>query len=512
MPSAENKRIAKNTTLLYFRMLFTMLVKIYTSRVILSVLGVSDYGIYNVVGGLVAIFTILNSSMGAASSRFLIFELGKKDYPQLKKVFNAALASHIGIALLVLLVAETIGLWFLTHKLVIPEARMNAAMWAYQFSVLTAMVTLTQVPYTALIIAHEKMNIYAYVSFLEVFLRLMICYLLTVGGFDRLKFYAILGFLVSLINALVYRFYCSKNYPESSLSFHWDKKLYKTLFSFSIWDLYGSFAIMGMGQGVNMLLNMFFGPVVNAARGVAYSLQGAISGFETNFMLAVKPQIVKLYADNKIPQMMKLVFAASKYAYFLTIFLTLPVLIETRFILNIWLKTTPDYTVNFVRLVLINNLITSLHAPIVNSFHAVGRIKIPNLICGSIFYLVLIGSYICLKLGFPPESVFIVTIAVTLIEQTTELIILKRMIDYSIKAYFREVVLLALIVTLVSAILPYIFSTFLTQGFIRFLIIGFTCVTTVGISVYFIGLDKQTKAFAVRKIIEILYKFKLKKA
>lgn len=500
MPSAENKRIAKNTSMLYFRMLITMLVKVYTSRVILSTLGVDDYGIYNVVGGLVAIFSILNSSMGAATSRFLIFELGKKDYAQLKKVFNASLASHIGISIVVLLVAETAGLWFLTNKLVIPEGRMNAAMWAYQFSVLSTMVRLTQVPYTAVIIAHEKMKVYAYVSLLEVFLQLVIVYLLALGGFDRLKFYATLVFLVSLINAMVYRFYCGKRYPESKISLRWDKELYKTLFSFSIWDLYGSLATMGMGQGVNMLLNMFFGPVVNAARGVAVSLQTAIASFGSNFMLASKPQIVKLYAENKVDQMMKLVFSVSKYSFFLTLFLTLPVLFETGYILDIWLKTTPDYTVSFVRLILINNLIMSLKSPIYTSFHAFGKIKMANLVCGSIYYLVLIGSYICLKMGLPPESVFIVTIAVSFLEQVTELFVLKRMIDYSILAYFKKVVLVALIVTIISGILPYLISMFFAPGLIRFLATGTLSVLTVSAAVYFIGIDKATRAFVVKTV------------
>ena len=497
--------------MLYFRMLVTMFVKIYTSRVILNTLGVEDYGIYNVVGGLVAIFSILNTSMSAATSRFLIFELGKKNYAQLKKVFNASLASHISISIVVLLVTETVGLWFLTNKLVIPEARMNAAMWAYQFSVFTTMIRLTQVPYTAVIIAHEKMKVYAYVSLLEVFLQLVIVYLLALGGFDRLKFYAVLVFLVSLINAMVYRLYCGKRYPEAKTSFHWDKELYKTLFTFSVWDLYGSIAIMGMGQGVNILLNMFFGPVVNAARGVAVSLQTAISGFGGNFMLASKPQIVKLYAENKVDQMMKLVFAVSKYSFFLTLFLTLPVLLETEYILDLWLKTTPEYTVGFVRLVLINNLMMSLKSPIYTSFHAFGKIKMANLVCGSIYYLVIIGSYICLKIGLPPESVFVVTIVVSFLEQVTELFILKRLIDYSIAAYFKKVVLVVLIVTIISGILPYLISVFFVPGPVRFLATGALSAATVSAAVYFIGIDKATRAFVVKTVKNLPQKITGKK-
>jgi O-antigen/teichoic acid export membrane protein len=505
---SDNKRIAKNTIMLYFRMLLTMLVTIYTSRIILNTLGVQDFGIYNVVGGVVLMLSFLNSSMGAATSRFLIFELGKKDYKQLKKVFNASLVSHIGIALVVLLLAETIGLWFVTHKLVIPQERMSAALWTYQFSIVTALVTLTQVPYNALIIAHERMNVYAYISILEVILKLVIVYILTIGNFDKMKLYATLFFLVSLTIALTYRFYCRKQFAESSLSFQRDKGLYKKLFSFSVWELYGGFALMGMGQGVNMLMNIYFGPTVNAARAIAYQLQGAISGFGDNFLIAVKPQIVKLYADNKVTQMMKLVFSSSKYSFFLTLFLSLPLLVETRFILELWLKIVPDYTVSFCRLVLINNLIWSMRGSIVTCFHAVGKIKAANLVCGSIFYLIIIVSYFCLKIGYPPESAFIVTIIVSILVQMTELLLLKQLILYSIRAYFREVIWLGFLVMIISGIIPYMLTIFLDPGLIRFIVVGFTCVITITTLVYYIGIDLETRTFVVRKIKTTIQKVK----
>jgi len=509
MRTSDNGRIAKNTMMLYFRMLFNMLVSLYTSRIILNTLGVVDFGIYNIVGGIVMMFSILNNSMGAATSRFLIFELGKKDYPELKRVFNASLSSHIAIAFVVFLLAETVGLWFLTHKLVIPEERMSAALWVYQFSILATMVTLTQVPYNALIVAHEKMNVYAYVSILEVTLKLVIVYLLVIGDFDKLKLYAILVFLVSLTIALIYRFYCNKKYAESSLSFNWDKPLYKKLFSFSIWELYGGFAIMGMGQGLNMLLNLFFGPAVNAARGIAYQLLGALTGFGNNFMIAVKPQIVKLYAENNIQQMMKLVFASSKYSFFLTFFLTLPLLIETHFFLQLWLKIVPVHTVSFTRLLVINNLIWSMRSPIVTSFHAVGQIKKVNLVCGSLFYLIIIFSYFCLKIGFPPESVFIVTIVVSVLVQITELILLKQFILVSIKAYLKEVVWVSFLIIIISSILPYLLTIFLESDLQRFLLVGFTCVITVSASIYFLGIDSATKNMVVQKIKTTIQQFKI---
>lgn len=508
MTTLDNKRITKNTTMLYFRMLLTMIVTIYTSRIILNTLGVEDFGIYNVVGGVVVMFSFLNSSMGAATSRFLIFELGKKDYEQLKKVFNVSLVSHIGIALVVILLAETIGLWFITHKLVIPEERMSAALWTYQFSILTALVTLTQVPYNALIIAHERMNVYAYVSLLEVILKLVIVYILTIGNFDKMKLYATLFFIVSLIIAFTYRIYCNKKFPESSLSFQWNKDLYKKLFSFSIWELYGAFALMGMGQGLNMLLNIYFGPTVNAARGIAYQLQGAIAGFGNNFMTAVKPQIIKLYAEGKVTQMMNLVFSSSKFSFFLTFFISLPLLLETRFVLDLWLNITPDYTVSFCRLVLINNLIWALRGPLVTCFHAVGKVKVANLVCGSLFYLIIIVSYFSLRNGYPPESVFIVTIVVSILVQITELLLLKLFIPYSVRNYLREVIRPGILVMLISGIIPYLFTISLVPGFIRFLVVGISCVIAIATLVYYVGIDLETRKFVVRKVKTTIRKLK----
>jgi O-antigen/teichoic acid export membrane protein len=504
----DNKRIAKNTTMLYFRMMFNMLVTLYTSRIILNALGVNDFGIYNVVGGIVVMFSFLNSAMGAATSRFLIFELGKKDHIQLKKVFNASLSSHIGIALFVFLLAETVGLWFLTHKLVIPQDRMGAALWVYQFSILSAMVTLTQVPYNALIIAHEKMNIYAYVSVLDTMLKLLIAYLLVISNFDKLKFYAVLVFLVFSIIALIYRFYCMKHYAESAIAFKWDKKLYKELFSFSIWELYGGFALMGMGQGLNMLLNMFFGPAVNAARGIAFQVQGAVLGFGDNFITAVKPQIIKLYAENNIKQMMNLVFSSSKYSLFLTFFLTLPLLLETPFVLDVWLKTVPDYTVSFCRLILVNNLIWSMRNPIVTCFHAVGQLKIANLVCGSLFYLIVIVSYFCLKSGLAPDSIFIVTIVVSVMVQVAELLLLKLFIRYSVKEYVIKVVGRCILVMAASAIIPYFLCTMLESGFTRFITIGFASVFAVMISVFTLGIDSETRGLVVLKVKFIIQKIR----
>ena len=502
MPQSSNKKIAKNTLVLYFRMILTMVVTMYTSRVVLSTLGVEDYGIYNVVGGFVSMFLVLNTSLSSATSRFLIYELGRKDYAELKRVFNAALVGHLGIALMIFLIAETVGLWFLANKLVIPPERLAAAHWAYQFSILATMVTLTQVPYTALIIAHEKMNIYAYMSFLEVTLKLVIVYLLKVGSFDKLKMYAILHFLVVLVTALAYRFYCNRKYPEASLCVVKDKSVYKRLISFSVWELYGGFGVISMGQGTNILLNMFFGPAVNAARGVAVTLQGAINKFSQSFMTAVKPQIVKLYADEQVDKMLRLVYLSAKFSFFLNFFFTLPLLLETDFVLTVWLKNPPEYAAVFCKLILINNLILSMANPFVYAFHAVGNIRRTNLVCGSLFYLVILLSFLLFRIGYPPETAFVVTIGVTALVNMVRLQLLKAFLPIKLIEYFKQVLVPVGLVVFLSTVFPLILVTVVEPGFLRFLIVGSVCVVGIGLSVYYIGLERDMRKFVMKQALK----------
>ena len=312
---SDNKRIAKNTLFLYFRMLLIMGVSLYTSRVVLRTLGVEDFGIYNAVGGIVTMFSFLNGSLGAATSRYITFELGRKDYVRLNNIFNAALLTHVFIGIIIVILAETVGLWFFYEKMVIPESRLNAAFWVYQISILSAFVSLTQVPYQATIIAHENMKIYAYVGMLEAMAKLAIVISLAYASFDRLILYASLLFLLNVSIILFYRIYCIRRYSESRLKLCKDKALYKDMFKYSGSDLIGNVSVLAQGQGLNLLLNVFFGPVVNAARAVAYQVQGAITQFGNNFITAVRPQIIKLYAVGKIEERFKLVYLSSTFSF-----------------------------------------------------------------------------------------------------------------------------------------------------------------------------------------------------
>jgi O-antigen/teichoic acid export membrane protein len=474
----NNKRIAKNTLLLFFRMFLTLGVSLYTSRVVLKSLGVVDYGIYSVVGGVVIMFSFLNTSMASATQRFLTFELGKNDFEQLKKVFSMSLNIHVIIAITILILAETIGLWFLNSKLNIPLERMNAANWVYQFSILSFVVTVFSVPYNAVIIAHERMNVFAYVSVIEVTLKLLIVFSLVWFGYDKLKMYAILIFIVSIVIFSIYRIYCKRNYLETKYRFIWDRTLYNILLNYAGWNLFGNIAGIAMGQ-----------------------VNGAINGFVSNFQIALNPQIVKSYATNDKKYMHQLIFQGSKYSFFLLLILAMPILLETELILGWWLNTVPEYTVLFCRLVIINTLIDAISGPLMTAAQATGKIKKYQAVVGGLLLLILPLSYMFLKMGFDPQITLYVSITISTIALYARLWMLRFLINISIKKFFKEVIIIIIIVAFFSVILPLGLKLKLKEGFNSFLIIGITSVFSTCISIYFIGLTKQEIQFLkTRKI------------
>lgn len=488
---------------LYMRMLLLMGVSLYTSRVILSTLGAADYGIYNVVGGVVVLFAFLNNAMAGSTSRFLTYELGKQNGSQFKKIFSMSLCIHILLAFVIFLLAETIGMWFLVKILVIPAERMTAAHWVYQFSILACIISIIQVPYSATIIAHEQMNIFAYISILDAIFRLVIVYILDLVNYDKLIIYALCVCAVSIITTIIYQIYCKRKYTGCSISFYWEKNLCKSLITYSSWDLFGNVAVMGMGQGLNMVLNVFFGPTVNAARAISYQVEGALIRFADNFLTAVRPQIVKYYAEGNIASMMKLVFRSSKYSFFLVYFLSLPIIMETSFVLDLWLKNVPEHAARFCQLVLINSLIWVLRKPIVFSFHATGNIRSVNVVAGGILLSILPVSYLILKIGYSPESVFIVTIVVSMIAQIAELIFLKRLISYSIRAYLKQIIIRCGFVILTSATVPYLLTIYLTPGLNRFILVVTISLLMSAIAIFFIGIDKVVQQHIINKLTTI---------
>ena len=480
----DNKRIAKNTMFLYFRMLLVMGVNLYTSRVVLQVLGFDDYGLYNVVGGIVTMFTFLNGSLGSATSRYITFELGRKDYTRLNKVFNTALLIHIALAVIIVLLAETIGLWFFYEKMTIPEERLQAAFWVYQISIVTCFFSLTQVPYNATIIAYENMKIYAYVGVVEVLIKLLIVFLLFMSPIDRLIYYAVLLCLLQIGIMFFYRFYCNRHFESCKIRIYKDKNLFKEMFSYAGSDMIGNISVLAQGQGLNILLNMFFGPAVNAARGIAYQVQGAITQFSNNFMTAVRPQIIKSYAEGKPDDMMRLVKQSSCFSFYLMWIITLPIFLESDYILTLWLGHYPEHSVSFLHLVLILCLIQTLKTPRSTVFHATGHLKFVNLVVGGILCAAFPLAYILLKFGSSPESVFYAANVTMLVSEAASIIILRKYINYSILDYVKVVYGRCILVVATSFIIPFlVYQDITSQGFVRLVS---TCIITTFSSVFFI--------------------------
>lgn len=502
--SANNKRIAKNTLLLYVRMLFGMLVSLYTSRVILQTLGVEDYGVYNVVGGVITMFTFLNSAMSSATSRYITFEIGKGNMEQLKKVFSTALQIHAAIALLIVTLGETVGLWFLMNELVIPDGRMEAAMWVYQCSIVTAVVTIMSVPYNADIIAHEKMSAFAYISVLEIILKLAIVYLLVVLPFDKLKVYAVLVLMVGLLIRYIYTRYCHKHFEESHYIHRIDKPLLKEMSSFAGWSFWGNLAGILYTQGLNMMLNIFFGPVVNAARGIATQIQSVVTQFVTNFQMALNPQITKTYASGELDKMHSLMFRSARFSFMLLFFLSLPILIETDYILTLWLGIVPENTAIFARIIIAISMMCTIANPCVIANQATGKVKVYQSVVGGLLLLILPISYIVLKLGAPAYSVFVVHFCVESVAQFARMYMLRNMIVLPLLLYVKNIYLPIMGVVLLSLVLPMLVYNNMQEGLIRFLMVGMTCVVSVAMTSLFIGMTRNERSFLIEKSLRIL--------
>lgn len=505
--SLDNKRIAKNTLLLYLRLLFTMAVSLYTSRVVLNTLGVEDYGIYNVVGGVVAMFGFLNLAMTTSTQRYITYELGSGNFEKLKQVFTTSINIHVLISIVVIILTETIGLWFLNEKMVIPNERMTAAMWVFQISILTTVIAIMSYPYNAAIVAHEKMSAFAFISILEVVLKLVIVYLLTIWEVDKLILYAILVAIVQLGIRFCYSGYCAIHFPETQYHRYFNKSLFKEMLSFAGWNLWGNLAAVLFTQGLNMLLNVFFGPVVNAARAVAVQVQSAIQSFSANFQMALNPQITKAYAIGKLEDMHKLVYRSSKFTYFLLFSLCLPVVIEAPVILEIWLKNVPENTVVFLRLMIATMIIDSTANPLMISAAATGNVKTYQSVIGGILLAILPISYIVLKLGGAPWTVFFVHLCVCCIAYITRLFIIRPLINLSIRSFFNEVAVRCFLVTIVAAVMPMTLHIIMPATIMSSVFVMFVSVLSATASSFYIGLDKFERLAITNKAKSILSKF-----
>ena len=502
--SENNKRIVKNTLFLYFRMLLTMGVGLYTSRVILLALGIEDFGIYNIVGGVVVLFSFLSNAMSMATQRFLTFELGKNNIEQVRRIFSMSITVYISIIFFIIILAETVGLWVLNTQINIPYGKIDDANWVYQFSVLIICIGIIQTPYNASIVAYERMSFYAYASIVDVICRLAVAVILVYIGFNKLKAFSVLMCIVAVISFCLYRYYCKRKFEICRYRFFFDLGLYKKLMSFSGWSLFGSAAIMSANQGISILLNLFYGVIVNAAMGIAVQVSHAVNQFVGNFQTAFRPQIIKLYATGDNRNLEQLIFRTSKMSFFILFVLTLPIILNIDFVLKVWLKTVPEYAATFCILVLVSSLLETLSTPLWMTVQAVGKIKQYQLCFSAALSLNIILSYIFLRIGFQPSIVFFIQIFVNVICLIIRLFFIRAYINMSILQFMRKVTGRILPVIVLTIPIPFILSRFYTewQGLIltsfSFLVLGF-------VAIYYIGLTKHE-----RKNISVIIINKLK--
>lgn len=408
MTDNSNKKIAKNTLLLYIRMLFMMAIGLFTSRVILNALGISDMGLMSVAGSVITMFTFLNATLTSGTQRFISYAIGENNAQRLRAVFKSAMTLHLLLAIIIFFLGETLGLWYVYNKLNVEPGRFQAAMWCYQLSIISTVVGMVQLPFNSALIAHEKMNIYAYMTIFDAVFKLLAAYLIQIVCFDRLIFYSILIFAAELLSTFLYNLYCRKHFKECSFSFGYDKGIFRNMLSFSGWNTLGCLAAMGQGTGVNLIINSFCGTVVNGARGIAFQANGWVTRFVENFMVALNPQIIKSYASGDIQRMSSLVINGARFGCYLFLLLGIPLFVEIEFVLKLWLGQCPEHTVAFMRIVMIETLFKTMGTPTVTAMHATGQMKLLNITVGSILLLIVPVSYVCFRLGLSPEQVLLI--------------------------------------------------------------------------------------------------------
>ena len=498
---SSRKRIAKNTIYLYFRMLITMVVGLFTSRVVLNTLGVEDYGINNVVGGVVAMFSLISASISGSIGRFITFELGTGNMEKLKKVFSTSVTIQIILAIIVVIVAEIVGIWFLNNELQINPDRMVAAHWVFHCSLITFALNLISLPYNACIVAHEHMNVFAYISILETILKLVIVYLLLISPFDKLETYAVLGVCVAVLIRLIYGWYCKREFEECTYHIVLDKTLFKQMFGFAGWQLLGSSASILRGQGSNILINIATKTtLVNAAVGIGDTLTGILSGFVSNFTTAFTPQITKLYAARKSSELIKLLCMGCKFAPLLFLLIALPVYLNANTIIKLWLGIVPDHTVNFIRITILYTFIELLSRPLVTAKIATGKIRNFQMAEGGVLLLTLPIAYIALKIGAPIEFVFIAKLITSVIASFIRLYMLKGDITgLNIKFFLSNIYFKTIFVAICASIIPTIVYSQIADEIIQFIVSTIISIVSTFACIYFIGCSESQRSILFKK-------------
>ena len=505
----DNKRIAKNTLLLYVRMLISIIVGLYTSRIVLKSLGVDDYGIFNVVGGIVSMMAFMNAAMTQASQRFIAFELGTKNSNKLKLVFCTSVIIHVVIALIVILICETFGLWFLNNMMNIAKERMYAANCVYQSAIITFICTIISVPYNACIVAHEHLKAFAYISIIETIMRLLVAFLLLMLNTDRLIAYSILLATTSILIRFLYGFYCKRNFNECIFNLMFDKQLFKKMFSFAGWSLLGSLGFSFKDQAANIILNIFCGTSINAARGIALQVNGVISNFSNSFIMALNPQITKQYACNNIEYSVSLVYLGCRYSFFLLSLITIPVILNIDYLLNLWLSEVPTYTAEFLTLALVAALISSLAGPLVTAIQATGYVKVFQIVICLVMLSELPLAFFMLKLGFKPYQVMYPTIIVTFIGVISRFYILQRIVKaYSFSYFISNILLRNIVIIFICFLASKYVHGFFQNNFSSFLVTSIISFVITCLGIFFLGMTKNERINIYKKISNFIVNIK----
>ncbi len=495
MLSSSNKRIAKNSLILYVRQFFVMAISLYTSRVILKNLGIEDFGIYNVVGGIVAMMGILNTSMSVSTTRFITFDLGRRDSKSLKNTFNICFWIFVGLSFILLVFGAFLGFFFLNNYMTIPENRITAANWVLLFSLFASVNSIMTNPYNACIIAHERMNIFAYVSAFEVIMKLSVAFVISMIDYDRLIVYSILIFVSQVSVTIIYIGYCKRHFDECCITKIQDYDGFKQILFFSGWNLFGSIASLFKTQGLNIVINMFFSPVINASRGIAVQINNAVNQFFSNFYTAFRPQITKSYAQGDIRGMLELVYKSSIYSYYLMLLISTPLFLEMPRLLSIWLGIVPSYSIDFSRLILLITIVDSVSQPLMTSAQATGKIKYYQMATGMTLMLNVPLSYMFLNYGCDVTIVFKISLLLSTLCIIIRLFFLKSLVGLNIKDYISKVYGRCLLVTLSTLPLPVFFHYYLPTLISSSIIVFFVSILCTIVSVYLLGLTRNERFY-----------------
>nr|WP_162992837.1 lipopolysaccharide biosynthesis protein [Alistipes megaguti] len=497
MSLENNKRIAKNTIYLYIRTGVTMLVSLYTSRVVINALGLEDYGIWGVLGSIISMFGFINQSLSSSIFRYITHAIGTKDDETINRTYSASIIIHIGLAIVIFILCETLGQIFVNKSLVVPDAKRHMANVVFHLVVINSAISLLTVPFNAVIIAYERMNVYAYLTIVDTLFKLLIAAVIFWVPSDKLIWYAVMMLVITIFMLVFYYVYVRLNFTNLKFQRSRDKNLFNSLLGFSGWSLWGNLACVGYNQGLNMLLNVFFGPMVNAARSISLQIEQSVRTFVANFQTAINPQIIKNYAQNELDQMHLLMFRSTRFSFYLLLFFAIPIVLETNIILTLWLKQVPEHTIAFVRIMFAVIALEVISNSIMTGVVATGNIKKYQIVVSFILLLIVPISYVVLRLGAPAESVFIIYFIIEIFAVIARVVIAKGLIKISISQFWRHVISRSALVLIGSFVPPMVIHIFLQEGLIRFfavLVVG--CLSTV-FAIYLLGLNAREKELII---------------